>query len=185
MHGVQLSRSLFLVWFCWCKGVATFKVFNIFWVLLMHGDLTCWKFLKYFVSMLMYGGTKLKALQVFSGFYWWMGATTHKLHHLCGCVDVWRLLTLINFLWLCQHLKLLVCLVVLIWGRTNEDVLVASCRNEILCANGNEKNHSLLMFRPLDYDLWNVFYGQYHIINWKLYIHVNICIKKLFIISSF
>jgi hypothetical protein len=46
------------------KGVATLKVFNIFWVLLMHGDLTCCKFFKYLVSMLMYVGRKLKVLQV-------------------------------------------------------------------------------------------------------------------------
>jgi hypothetical protein len=71
-------------------------------------------------------------------------------------------MALINFLWLCQCLKLLFGLVVLIWGKTNKEVLVASYRNdmtpkkiplgghEILCANGNEKNHSLLMFRPLD-----------------------------------
>jgi hypothetical protein len=109
------------LWLCWCVGTRNFKNSG-FWVFKI---LVC-------------------------------GGNNSQLHDLCGCVDVWRLLALINFLWLCQCLKLLFCLVVLIWGRTNEDVLVASCRNdmtpkkiplgghEILCANGNEKNHSLL-----------------------------------------
>ncbi len=67
-----------------------------------------------------------------------------------------------QFLMVMSMFVVFFCLVVLIWGRTNKNVLVVNCRNdmtpkkipieghEILCANGNEKNISLLMFRPLD-----------------------------------
>jgi len=78
----------------------------------------------------------------------------------CGCVNVY---------------KFLFYEIVLIWGKTNKDVLVLvawmapkkphykrkqeilSLKKKKLCAIYNEKHHSLLMLGSINYDLWNSF----------------------------
>jgi hypothetical protein len=67
--------------------------------------------------------------------YWCVGATIQKFHDLCDYVDVWRQqpINILLFLWLCvmSCLKLFVLCCCANMGRTNKNILVASCENDM------------------------------------------------------
>jgi len=116
---------IYFVWFCLCvekqlesianlfvslmhEGLNSRRLCVFFVVLLMHEDLSCWSSFKYFVVMWMCGSKKLEVTWGFFRFYWCMKATIHKLHDLCGCVDMRRFSMLASFLQLCQFLQLFI-----------------------------------------------------------------------------
>jgi hypothetical protein len=119
---------------------------GLFVVLLMHGEMTCWKFLyDLWLS-------------------WCVGATTNKFHNLCDCVHVCKLPMLVGFLWLCQCLQIFVLCDCVDMRKNQQRCISTSCMNDpkktsllkknkkfytknkkTLCAIYNEKNHSLLM----------------------------------------
>jgi hypothetical protein len=58
---------------------------------------------------------------------WCVGATTHKFHDLCDCVDVCKLPILVGFLWLCQVFVLCDCVDM---RKNQQRCISTSCMND-------------------------------------------------------
>jgi hypothetical protein len=112
-------------------GLNSRRLCVFFVVLLMHEDLSCWSSFKYFVVMWMCGSQKLEVTWVFlDSIDAWRQQFTSFMAFvvvlICGGFQCWPVsCNYVNFY------NFLFCAVVLIWRKSNKDVLVVTCKNDM------------------------------------------------------
>jgi hypothetical protein len=110
--GQQLENIIRFFLFHWCMRVWFPKDFGSF-----CGFVNAWR------------NDLLKFLYIL-WLCWCVGATTHKFHDLCDCVDVCKLPMLVGFLWLCQCLQIFVLCDCVDIKKNQQRCISTSCMND-------------------------------------------------------